>query len=143
MAKRNIQANRSFLTRDAFITKASSLKREALEIEDVGVVMVSELSGKQLLTYNERVNQMKAVNPVLDTATSMELMTMLVIMALCDEEGKPLLTEADSEAVQNTSFDVQIAIATKALELSGLAKEAVEEAKQTLKKATSESSSSS
>lgn len=110
-------------------------------IDGVGTIGVRELSGQQLLEYNERVNAMKDKNPTLDTSTSMELMSMLVVMSVCDEDGNLLFNMDDVEQIKQISFDTQITIATKALELSGLAKEAVTEAKESLKKAVTDSSS--
>lgn len=123
------------LSRADFLA-ATVLKRETVPVPELGgTVYINQLYAAQLLDYNELIQQLKRdgkqdVTP----STSLELMARLVSMAACDADGNALFTEADVKELVKSHPNVLLKLSTKAMELSGLAGEAVKEIVAQLKK---------
>ena len=130
---------RTVLNRDSFLSGSTKLKREMVELED-GVVFVRELSGKALLEYNEKIEELKKINPELTTANSLELITLLISKGVCDDTGNLLFTEEDVTALMDNSMNTLKLLAERVMKVSGISQDAIEEAKNTLKNAQIDSS---
>lgn len=123
------------LTKADFLA-AVQMKREAVPVPELGgTVYISQLYAAQLLDYNEYIQQLKSegMNEVTPSA-SLALMARLVSLAACDENGLPLFTENDVKELVKSHPGVLLALSTKAMELSGLSNDAVNEVVEQLKK---------
>lgn len=108
------------VTRDAFLDSARHLKKEIIELEGLGPVFVRELTGRQMLTFNEQIDAMKVDGAEVSAGRAMRLAALLVSMSACDENGELLFTEADVDRLSDLPFEKLRAVAEKALALSGL-----------------------
>jgi hypothetical protein len=131
------------LSRTDFIKKLDSFKREIVPLQMGGAVYVAELSAAQVLTYNERLQglQTKGKKKV-DPSTSVELMALMVSMAVCDEQGAPLFSEEDAKKLMRANLNDLLTLSIKAMELSGMSGDAVQEVAANLKKARNSGSAS-
>ena len=131
------------LSRADFLA-STQLKRELVAVPELGgSVYIQELYAAQVLDFNELVQSLKKKGKKEVTpSTSLELMARLVSMTACDATGKPLFTESDVKALAKSKPGVLITLSAKAMELSGLAGEAVQEVTSQLKKAESADSAS-
>lgn len=128
------------LNRNDFLSSSKKLKRELVYLPELGgSVYIRELSGKQLLEYNEFVEKLQKESPELTPSNSLELVATLVSLVAVDENGDPLFTREDVKSLMDNSFVSLTTLANKALELSGLSK-SLEEVKDNLKKAGTDSS---
>ena len=123
------------LSRADFLA-ATQLKREAVPVPELGgTVYINELYAAQLLDYNELIKQLKKEGKENVTpSTSLELMARLVSMAASDAEGNLLFTETDVKDLVKSNPSVLLSLSSKAMELSGLAGDAVKEVISQLKK---------
>lgn len=124
---------KNVLNRESFLSSSTSLKKEKVELDE-GIVYVRELSGKSLLEYNGRIEELKQINPELTTANSLELVALLVSKAVCDSEGNLLFTEADVEGLMNKSMATLKLLAEKAMTVSGLSQDKIDEVNKQLTK---------
>ena len=129
---------KNVLGRDAFLSNAK-LKIEPVELDN-GIVYVKELTGRGLLEYNDKIEELKKLNPELTTASSLQLAALLVAKTVCDGEGNLLFTEADVDALMNNSLGIIKLLAEKAMQVCGISQEAIEEVSANLKKAEKDSS---
>ncbi|HLE52698.1 MAG TPA: hypothetical protein VI755_11585 [Anaerolineales bacterium] len=134
MAKRP----RQIATREAFLNSAKNLKRETVEIDGLGAVYVRELTGRQMVRFNEQIDAMKANGSDVNMERAMRLAALLVSMSVSDGDGNLLFTEADVETLSDLPFEKLRTVADKALELSG-----VHEVASNLKKALDSSTTDS
>lgn len=125
---------KKYLNRESFLTSSTNLKREKVELEE-GTVYVRELSGRALLEYNEKIEELKKVNPELTTSNSLELIALLVSKSACDEKGNLLFNKDDVEALMNNSMSTLKTLAEKAMEVSGLSQSKIDEVNKQLKNA--------
>jgi hypothetical protein len=130
---------RKVLNRESFLSSSTKLKKMEVELDE-GIVYVRELSGKALLEYNEKIEELKQVNPELTTSNSMELIALLVSKSVCDEEGKLLFTVEDVDALMDNSLATLKLLAEKAMQVSGISQEAIEEVNSKLGKDQKDSS---
>ncbi len=130
------------LSRTAFLKAVNKFKRELVELPELGgAVYVSELDGAGLLSFNERVNELKLKGKKkISHSTSIEMMAYLVSLSVCDENGERLFTEKDAKILARTNLIALLALSTKAMELSGMNSAAVNEVKSQLKKVRKKSS---
>jgi hypothetical protein len=129
------------LSRTDFLEAGSHRKTELVEVPELGgSVYLRELSTGQLLEYNSRVDGFRSTGNELTPAASLELMSLLISLSACGEDGSLLFTEADVKALSDNSIGVLIRLSTKALEVSGLGKGIAEEVADNLKKAQTDSS---
>lgn len=117
MAERQLT---TILTREAFLNSSKHLKREAIELDGVGSIFVRELTGRQMLRFNEQIDTMKANGQEASTLQAMRLAAFLVAQSACDESGSLLFTEADIEQLMDVPFEKLRLVAEKTLELSGI-----------------------
>lgn len=137
-------AKKKVLSRSDFLSASANLKRELVEVEELGgVVYLRELSAKQILEYNERIKKLQADDSSLTPSSSVDLMAALISMTACDEDGALLFTEADVQALAENNINLLITLSAKALEASGMNTAAVDEVTDQLKKTTSSDSVSS
>lgn len=131
------------LSRADFIS-ATQLKRELVPVPELGgAVYISELYGAQVLAFNERIQEMKRKGKKsVDAKTSVELMALLISMSAVDASGKPLFTEADAKLLARSNVGVLVSLSAKAMEISGLNTNAVDEVKEQLKKNLTDGSTS-
>jgi len=134
MAKRP----RQIATREAFLNSAKNLKRETVEIDGLGAVYVRELTGRQMVRFNEQIDAMKANGSDVNMERAMRLAALLVSMSVSDGDGNLLFTEADVETLSDLPFEKLRTVADKALVLSG-----VHEVASNLKKALDSSTTDS
>lgn len=124
------------LTREDFLAKSKSLQLKPFEVPELGgTVYLRELSGGQLLDYNERIQKLQAVNSEISPATSIELMALLISFSACGEDGSPLFTEADVKALAENSLGMILRLSRQILEVSGVDSKAIAEVISNLKKA--------
>lgn len=141
MAKRNIKVQ-TILTKDALLK--GNLKREYVPLPQIGGgVYVRELGGKSLILYRGRIEQLQTAtgdeNPELNVEQSLDLMSYLVSLTVCDEDGKLMFTEDEAKELQYGSFAVLETLAEKAMEVSGISKTAIDGVKSQLKNAEASS----
>lgn len=98
------------LNREALL--ARSLSRREVELPDVGTVTVRELSAAEVGQY---VKLHKA-----DDADELSMLAWIVCRAVCDDQGKPLFTDADLDAIKGMGLKTLKAIAEAVAGLSGL-----------------------
>jgi hypothetical protein len=135
---------KKLLTREAFLSASKQLNKELVMLPELGgSVYVRELSGKQLLEYNERIEKLQKDNPELTPSSSLELMCLLVSLVTCDDEGNLLFTEEDVKELGNNSFAVLSRLTSKALELSGINPKAIDEVLSNLPNEKKDSSTTS
>ena len=123
------------LSRADFLSASTNLKRELVDVDELGgAVYLRELSAKQILIYNERIQKLQADNPQLTPSTSVDLMAVLISMTACDSEGALLFTESDVQSLAENNLNLLITLSAKALEVSGMGNAAVDEVTSELKK---------
>lgn len=128
------------LNRSEFLKAVNNFKREIVEIS-IGSVYVAELSTAQIFIYQDRLNKLKLKGKKqVDAKTSVELMALLVSLSVCDEDGNPLFSEADVSALSRAKPEDMITLSVKAMELSGMANDAITEVREQLKKNQNSSS---
>jgi len=133
-------AKRKILGKEAFLQAGSNLKRELVNLPELGgSVYVREPSGLQLLQYNEKIEELQKESPELTPSNSLELMSYLVSLVVCDEYGRLLFTQDEAKSLMENSISVLTKLTAKALELSGLGKVA-NEVTDSLKNAKKDSS---
>jgi hypothetical protein len=82
------------------------------------------------------------VDGEIDPETAYDQMYVILVDVLVDEDGDPLFTAADLDALRAKSPAVVQKLARVSMRLSGVSDEAIAEAQETIKKARSASSSS-
>lgn len=127
------------LGRGDFLAVTQNRKRELVPVPELGgSVYIGELFGGQIIEYNARIKKLKGKGKKdVSPATSFELMALLISMSACDESGEPIFTEADVKHLARVNPNALLTLSVKAMEVSGLSNNAVEEVKEQLKKATS------
>lgn len=131
---------KTILGKDAFMNAASKLKRVLVELPELkGSVYVREMTGSQLLRYNEKVQSLQKENPELTPVASLELIALMVSFTVCDEAGNLLFTEEDVKSLAENSFGVLLKLSNEALRISGLGN-AANEIQEQLKNAQTSSS---
>jgi hypothetical protein len=113
------------------VLKALRLKREIFEIEDI-CVHVRELSAAEFAEYQEKA----------ETEAEGVLAAWVVSHCVVDEKGEQVFTDEDLGTLQRSSPGVVYDLAMKSLEISGISKEAIEEAVENLEQGQSDDSSS-
>lgn len=98
------------MDRQTFLTKAAAFNRQPLELEGFGTVFVREISGLEAQEQS-RASAAKDADDLLNTAA-------LAVRVLCDENGQPMLTDADIPAMRMVPLRVLRAIADAAARLS-------------------------
>jgi hypothetical protein len=126
---------KQIITRDVFLGSARHLKKVLLPLGELGSMYVRELTGAQMIRFNERIKDMKAEGLDVSAQRAMHLAAVLVSMSACDQDGNLLFQETDIDQLSELPFRHLRAIAERALELSG-----VYEVAANLKKAMSEPS---
>jgi len=117
----------------------TGLKFEDVPVPELGdadtVVRIRELSGNERVEYNDYVQSFKTEN-VEDVAVKdiINIMSKIVQITMVDPvTGKRVLSDSQVNVLNSKSPDVITRLATKALELSGMKPEQLEEAKNSLK----------
>ena len=96
-----------------FLARATTFKRVAVEVENVGTVYVRELSVAEARQYMGIVQKEKDETHAL---------AWLAVHVLCDEDGRPILTEQDAETVKQMPMRVLNQIAETSAALGGAKK---------------------
>lgn len=136
-------AKRKLLSKDAFLGANKSLRKELCELPDLGgSVYVRELSGRSLLAYNERIKAM-GEGTELTELKSLDLMALLISLTVIDEDGSLMFTEDEAKLLADGSLLVMTTLAQKAMEVSGISPEAIDEVKSNLKNVENSSSTAS
>ena len=126
MKKKNV------LDRNAFLSSSAKLKREKVVLDE-GIVYVRELSGKALLEYNQKIEELKKVNPELTTSNSLELVALLVSKSVCDEGGNLLFSKEDVDALMDSSMSTLKLLSEKAMHVSGISQDKIDEVQKQIK----------
>jgi hypothetical protein len=115
------------------ILNAQDLKREELEIPEWGdlTVIIQELSGKERMDLNTFT---KSFGKTITPENQLLVIEKMVQICLVNPDGSKLLTEEQSKELINKSIDVLTRIINIASRLSGMSENALEEAKENLKK---------
>lgn len=120
----------------ADILAANDTKTEAVECPEWGgTVYVRTITGAERDRW-EVVNE-----KFRDSPGTANIRGSLLALALCDEHGKPLFTPADAGAIGAKSAAVVDRLYDVAARLSGIGKQAVEDAKKNCSEAHGEGSS--
>lgn len=131
----DVMTEKKVLSRADFLSASANLKRELVEVEELGgVVYLRELSAKQILEYNELIRKLQTDETSLTPSNSVELMATLIYMTARDEDGALLFTEEDIQALAENNLNLLITLSAKALEVSGMNTAAVDEVTEQLKK---------
>ena len=106
----------------AELLSGNHLKKELVEVPELdGSVWLRELSTSQLLSFNERVEQIRAGgSEQIDAKNSLNLMALIVSYSVVGEDGESLFTEDDASKLVENKITTLTLLSTKALELSGL-----------------------
>ena len=119
MAKRYTTS--TLLTRDNLLAAGYSLKKELLELDGMGSIYVRELTGRQMVEYNETIERMRQNGSnTVNVKRAIELAALLVSMSACDKDGRLLFSKEDVEQLADISFEKLKIIADKTLEISGI-----------------------
>lgn len=113
------------LNRQAILTANDSGCKPVDVPEWGGRVFLRKWTGRQRQEFRAWTEQRKG-----DTLADAEISSHIVVMSVCDQEGKLLFSNGDEELLLAKSGSVLNRIATEALQHNGLAAEAVEEARQ-------------
>ena len=131
------------LTRDKFI-KGNSLKLEKVSVPEFGkdekgedeFVWIQELSGEQRVEYNDYVKSLKEEGQTEMTPdNTLDVLGKLVVLCAVDDNRKPIFTDEDIVLMKKQSTQVISRLGEVALRISGVTKDAIEEAKRNLKNA--------
>lgn len=100
------------MNRETFISRAK-LKTRDIDIPDLGIVKVRELSAAQVSAY---ASEAKAGKEEID------LLASLVIGSVVDESGKPIFsdTDQDRKVVRDMPLSILKAVAETAADLAGI-----------------------
>ena len=102
----------SILNRQAFLAGAATFRQAEINLEGLGAVHVRELSAADTRQLARREKEVGLADP--------GYLASVAVLALCDDEGRRLLTDADTETLATTvPFRVLAQIAEKAAELTG------------------------
>src|SRR5687768_15323427 len=97
------------LGREALLAPSTSLKRKLIEVPSLGgSIWLREISGRGLLEYRDRLEQLKKESSQITASNSLEMMALLVSKTACDENGSLMFTEADVTALADNRPDVLI-----------------------------------
>ncbi len=125
------------LSRDDFL----SIKKEIVEVPELGgSIYIKELGGKSLLQYREKIEEFQRQDTELNESNSLDLMALLVSLTACDKEGNLIFSEKDVRLLAESHIGVLIRLSTKALEMTGLEKDAIQEVSANLKNVQTDSS---
>lgn len=116
------------LTRDQILS-LNDLKTEDLAVPEwETVVKIRVLSGRERERFETSVAKDSSNN----------VMARLVALCLCDEAGKPILTETDATALGEKSSKALKRIFDASIKLNALSKEGVDKAEKNSEAATSD-----
>lgn len=125
------------LRRDDFL----SIRKELVEVPELGgSVYIRELGGKGLLQYREKIEEFQKQSPELNESNSLDLMALLISLTACDKEGNLIFSEKDVKNLAETHIGVLMRLSTKALQMTGLGNDAIQEVSANLKNAQADSS---
>jgi hypothetical protein len=125
------------LGRDDFL----NFEKELVEVPELeGSVYIRDLGGKSLLKYKERIDELSKINLELDVYNSIEIMSLLVSLTACDENDNLIFTEDDVKKLSEKNLFVLMRLSTKALEVSGMSQNVINEVTSKLKNAPQDSS---
>ena len=124
------------ITREKFLEIVTKRKVEPVELPG-GTVYLKEPEADTILAYRLKIKELQKDGAELSDAGSMELANILLTQMACDEAGLLLLTEADVATLKQAAFGTFQVLFARALEVAGVKKEAIEEAKKSLKNAKS------
>ena len=100
------------------------LKRELVEFPDLGIsVYVREFSSTQVLQFNERFREYQKNGTKERTPeTYLDLMTFIISISVCDENGNLLFSSEEEAKKLKDTFGMTFmdALSTKALDISGV-----------------------
>jgi len=125
------------VTKNDFINVSTNGKKDFIVVPEMKgkKVWVRELNGLQLINFNNKVTELqKGSTTELNPSNSLELMSYLVSLTVCDAKGKLLFSHDEAKGLMNVSPSLLLTLSIKALELSGLNK-AVGDITENLKKA--------
>ena len=135
MAKRNTKSVQRFLSKDDLLNQ-QNLKREIFDIPALkGSVYVRELAGLGLLNYRDRIESFGDGDKEISLEQSLELMSYLVSLTVCDEQGHLLFTEEEAKGMMNGSLNLLKDLSTKAMQVSGMSEAVIKEIQENLKNA--------
>ena len=120
------------LTREDFLS-GSSLKKELVDVPELGgSLWLRELPARDLLAFNDRVQELQKEGEELKPHQSLTLMAFLVSRSACDQDGKLLFTEDDVEQLGETKINVLTALSMKVMEMAGLNTRVIQEVETSL-----------
>lgn len=83
------------------------------KVNELKGIYIKELSGKQLIEFYEFATKLGDLTP----AKNLELACLLISMAVCDKEGKPLYTVETAMDLPATEITI---LSTKVVGVSGM-----------------------
>jgi hypothetical protein len=114
------------ISKSSFLTK-KKLNKEFVELEDGMGIFIREMSGADVeLLAKESNGENKPTN--------IQALAMIIALSACDEEGNSLFTMEDVPAIiENNSIAILVKLSDKAVQLSNISSNAINEAKNNLK----------
>ena len=97
------------------------LKKELVDVPELdGALWLRELTTSQLLSWNERIEQLRGDGKEINARNSIQLMALMVSYSVVDGDGQLLFTEDDAAQLAENKISTLTLLSTKALELSGM-----------------------
>lgn len=132
------QNNNGKVLTKAELLSGKSLKMTKFAIEQLGgSIYLRELSARQLLAYNNRVQELQATDGAsegINAQRGVELMALLVSMSACNQNGELMMTEEEASKLADNSMTLITELGTEVLKLSGIDSKAVQSIKDDLVK---------
>jgi len=128
----------NFLTKANLLEQGNLLKRDVCYIEQLnGYVYVQELCAYDILQYKNEITRIQAewADSEITPEASLELMSYLVSMTVCDAKGVLLFTRQEAKGMIRGSLTVLTQLANAAMKVCGISQDAIAEAQEKLKKA--------
>jgi len=122
--------------RSAFLAAISKRKIEKCDLPNGTAVYLQEPVTGTVIRYREKVQALQSTGKKeLTDEAAVQLAKELLVDMACDQDGNTILEPGDVEAMAGMSMETFKALFAHALRLAGVSLKAIEEAKESLKKA--------
>jgi hypothetical protein len=127
--------NRPLSRLDILSPKTIKVVEKTVKAWNNQTVCLRELSASDVLTFNERVEELKKGGTEISTKNSFEISLKLLTLTVCDQDGVLLFTDEDIVELSKQSIAAMTELIGYAMEASGISPQAVAEAQDKLKNA--------
>lgn len=85
-----------------------------------GIIYLKPLSAKEVTSYQTEIMGIRDADGIVSGDSTLEMITRLLTLTICDESGNTLFTKDDVAALNEKRFQTLIKIFRKAQEINGL-----------------------